>query len=812
MDKWMADATLNANEAVATWHAKAQRCGFKFLVVQILGNLTGGPQRYTGRPMDEAHKHLNISGAEWDRFIEIFNCVCEEFQLPGDLVGDLNALMISMEFECVVQHGEPVPRNPGPVQPRGNSLYARSGGVYPLALFVDRLVDALLQDERIRIPVDGQKRNEASLKYLLTEVICSVAGGPEVITAAQFDETMLLLPKAAWEIFIATVQVAADHLPAAVRAELVQCIQRSKKLIVDPNSDGTTQPVGTCGRSGTQVSAQVKSLQAAASGRMLSSAAIAARHAAPGAQVDARRRVMGDPRTLYGRGGGAFGLAKLADCLMDAWMSNPNLNANASVAKWHESQQKFGFKFLVTQLLGYLTGGPQRYTGVSMEAAHKHLAITSAQWSSFVEDAGLVFRRLGLDANTQSDLLAILSSFQGQCVLQRGESAPADPGLCRARPTGNLAYAQLGGVYPLALFADRLVDKVLQGDRVQVPWNRVDDASGTRHPPGLKYMVTELLCHGSGGPELPTSKGFEDAKLGIDPSEWQVFLDVVAEAATIWPTKHHRDLILKVCEKNKAEICFGLEGQELPNVEVVADLATDPSVQLGRCPFSGQSAGPNSRCPFSGSQSTAQRSHELTDRKRNTSPDSSLFDKLPSILTSFFCSTSEDNPRNATTLAHETAPVKMGGRILGNSLQQKLDKLTEEDPDLCCPVSLMVFRDPVIASDGFIYDKASLQQLLANRLSSPMTREALKSEYRSAQLKLVEVTRFRKHRAQELLDFATEAICEQQRQLSCTAVDRASEYIAALDPVEMRNLAASVGQLCRQLGCPVPQVLQHMIS
>jgi hypothetical protein len=154
----------------------------------------------------------------------------------------------------------------------------------------------------------------------------------------------------------------------------------------------------------------------------------------------------------------------------------------------------------------------------------------------------------------------------------------------------------------------------------------------------------------------------------------------------------------------------------------------------------------------------------------------------------------------------------MGGRILGNALQQKLDKLTEEDPDLCCPVSLMVFRDPVIASDGFIYDKSSLQQLLANRLSSPMTREALKPEYRPAQQKLVEVTRFRRNRTQELLDFATEAISEQQRQLSCTAVDRASEYIAALDPVEMRNLVASVVQLCMQLGCQVPPALQHVIS
>jgi len=91
MDKWMVDPILNANQAVATWHAKAQRCGFKFLVVQIIGQLTGGPQRYTGRSMEEAHKHLNITEAEWGCFMEIFNNVCEEFQLSADIIGDLNA-------------------------------------------------------------------------------------------------------------------------------------------------------------------------------------------------------------------------------------------------------------------------------------------------------------------------------------------------------------------------------------------------------------------------------------------------------------------------------------------------------------------------------------------------------------------------------------------------------------------------------------------------------------------------------------------------------------------------------------------------
>ena len=52
--------------------------------------------------MDEAHKHLNISEAEWGVFMEIFNDVCAEFRLPAEDVDDLNALMISMEDECVV--------------------------------------------------------------------------------------------------------------------------------------------------------------------------------------------------------------------------------------------------------------------------------------------------------------------------------------------------------------------------------------------------------------------------------------------------------------------------------------------------------------------------------------------------------------------------------------------------------------------------------------------------------------------------------------------------------------------------------------
>ena len=96
--------------------------------------------------------------------------------------------------ESTFKEKAPPRPDPGPMRPSGNKLYAKVGGVYPIALFVDRLIDALLADPRVAIPVDGQRRNEASLKYLFMEVVCAIAGGPEVVTSLAYAETRLLLP------------------------------------------------------------------------------------------------------------------------------------------------------------------------------------------------------------------------------------------------------------------------------------------------------------------------------------------------------------------------------------------------------------------------------------------------------------------------------------------------------------------------------------------------------------------------------------------------------------------------------------------
>jgi hypothetical protein len=292
-------------------------------------------------------------------------------------------------------------------------------------------------------------------------------------------------------------------------------------------------------------------------------------------------------------------------------------------------------------------------------------------------------------------------------------------------------------------------------------------------------MVTELLCHGAGGPELPTSRGFDDAKLGVDPNQWSAFLQIVAETSAVWPTKHHRDLVMRICEKNKAEICFGLEGQQDLDLDlgIVAPSGVAAFAMTSRCPFSGQSGG---NCPFS-----SGLVGNASSPKRNK--------------------TSEVSAIPAASNRHDAAQSPMIGRILGNAMQQRLDALFDEDPDLCCPVSLMVFSNPVIASDGFTYEEWALKQLLTNRQVSPMTREVLKQTYRPSQSKLVEVTTFRIQRSQELLDFAAEAANEQQR-LALAAVERVTEFLEVVskDSVTVQNLMAKATCIYEQLGRPLP--------
>merc|ERR1719213_132592 len=160
-----------------------------------------------------------------------------------------------------------------------------------------------------------------------------------------------------------------------------------------------------------------------------------------------------------------------------------------------------------------------------------------------------------MDQATQQDLRGILASLRDQIIVQDGETVPPDPDLCRKPPSGTSLYAQAGGVYPLAQFVDALVDLAFQSSDLGMP----HDPTFKRTPPGLKYLVTELVCSSAGGPQIVTSRGFDDAKLGVPVEEWPAFMLLVEETATnCWGNMAIQKSIIAAIEEQKVELCMGL--------------------------------------------------------------------------------------------------------------------------------------------------------------------------------------------------------------------------------------------------------------
>ena len=144
----------------------------------------------------------------------------------------MTAVIISMRNDCIIQDGEAPPPNPGKAAPPGDSLYARAGGVYPLALMCDRLIDALLSDKSVQIKLGGE-RTMVSLKYLFTELVCALAGGPETMTAPSVDATRLQVNEQDFFKLLGSVASSADHLESpSLAVELAQLLYDGADLIL----------------------------------------------------------------------------------------------------------------------------------------------------------------------------------------------------------------------------------------------------------------------------------------------------------------------------------------------------------------------------------------------------------------------------------------------------------------------------------------------------------------------------------------------------------------------------------------------------
>lgn len=184
--------------------------------------------------------------------------------------------------------------------------------------------------------------------------------------------------------------------------------------------------------------------------------------------------------------------------------------------------------------------------------------------------------------------------------------------------------------------------------------------------------------------------------------------------------------------------------------------------------------------------------------------------KLPSSKIAKALKMSESRVHSAI-FGSAGAGATMAGRVLGSALQQRLDVLSDEDSELCCPVTLMLFVEPVIASDGFMYEAGSVKELIRHRLVSPITREVLKKEYYPAKQAKSEVMSFRERRCEGLLLFAQEARRGEAR-MANAALDRVKEYLVVMKPAQHPNIARRAATLWEQSDRSVPAELRPYLG
>ena len=129
-------------------------------------------------------------------------------------------------------------------------------------------------------------------------------------------------------------------------------------------------------------------------------------------------------KSLYDRLGGVYAIAAVIDDFIDRVMDNPRLNANPKVDEAHHRVSRAGFKYLVTEMVCWATGGPQQYTGRSMRESHVHLDITEDEWQVFLADLQACLDHFAVPQAEQSEIFALVDSTKNDIVLQVGSARP----------------------------------------------------------------------------------------------------------------------------------------------------------------------------------------------------------------------------------------------------------------------------------------------------------------------------------------------------------------------------------------------------
>jgi len=98
------DEVFKANPKIEEAHKRYPKAAYKFNATALACMIMGGPQKYTGRSLKDAHQHLMITENEWDELIKIFRDSMNSFKVPQKEQNEILGIIESTKGDVLAAH------------------------------------------------------------------------------------------------------------------------------------------------------------------------------------------------------------------------------------------------------------------------------------------------------------------------------------------------------------------------------------------------------------------------------------------------------------------------------------------------------------------------------------------------------------------------------------------------------------------------------------------------------------------------------------------------------------------------------------
>jgi len=95
---------FKANPNIEEAHKRYPKAAYKFNATALACMVMGGPQKYTGRSMKDAHQHLLVSEKEWNELKTIFRDSMNSFKVPQKEQNEILGIIESTKGDILAAH------------------------------------------------------------------------------------------------------------------------------------------------------------------------------------------------------------------------------------------------------------------------------------------------------------------------------------------------------------------------------------------------------------------------------------------------------------------------------------------------------------------------------------------------------------------------------------------------------------------------------------------------------------------------------------------------------------------------------------